>query len=1086
MEVEVRYLEILWNSRREVVTVVMANDPLRIEDISEEGNRKYEVETVAYPKLSNKRGAGVYIGFFFPELQENVVPQIVHADDSKEDLTPVDVANGTENYRFWVQLGKWSKQDNFYYSDLYNRVGKCTVQAGNFTITVKNSVANFTVEDLAELLSDFNDGLLDLITLDESSLKMEVADSGRRALLLDNEKIRTFFSFFEYVEKIIKEPNHLLLETQQKLDRRKVKPVSKTFQEYSVVPFSKNFTSRSHIQSLNTPENKYIYYLLKKSLDILEFTKKQYSKKPKSIDVSMKNLDKQIDIFSKTELKIDREIFYNQYQKNIDYVEEKSKKLKELNEELKNKINNVVDKSNLSTDYNFRPGYEFHSDYKYRSNNFKDLWIVFTLKNRKKDKEITIDNYKIEFCYKGITLTIEDFIEEYCDSNTKSKLLQNARFNTPWMVLSYNYSLSSIFNDYIKESTKINSYKFGIKTSGCLCFEDSPKTIKAPIKIVLEKVKIESVYSYNEKKEKEKLDKEKNDIEKANWTRNLTKQERQDWQFALEELKSRKLRLIEFKEKIESAEPEIKNLINYGLKLKKFFEDNRIDVSVKPPFSMVFLLNFNYSNAILCYQKLINSFGVSDTFLESIFNNTDIGLCDSWNIYEKWCLIKIIQSLIAVGYIPDKDWKQKLINSTQLRNQSGLKNNDIIFPFFSSHVDFPKIVLRYDSSFKNSFGKVKRPDFILEFEFEKDKSSKAQSNINNEQDNVSPNKLILDAKFKDWTENELQETLDELYSPNAKDYSFNEQYPVFLIHPKGQIVTNQLSPLSWGKDCDYGGLQNHKKGHIFLSPSIASLSSFINLRRLILMFIQTQLPDICPTCGTRMNPKESITRSGLPKFTYDCPGCHKKIYENHCKSCGTPLFKNGPIWTYHLTKADSVFNIICPTSSCHDFFEIKRTNNIDEECGYVYSLKHVQKKSSFNPKKGEVLRDVVQQRQTKSSFNSKIDDEYKYIIDQVKFNERKNFSNPKKGNVPRGVERARQMKSFSNSKIDDEYRNIIDEVIFNESKNSSNPKKGKVSRGVVNRRQTKSSFNSIDAEYRSIIDDVIFNESKNSSNPKKR
>lgn len=542
MEVEVRYLEILWNSRREVVTVVMANDPLRIEDISEEGNRKYEVETIAYPKLSNTRGAGVYIGFFFPELEENMVPQIIHADNSREDLTPVDVANGKENKRFWVQLGKWSKQDNFYYSDLYNRVGKCTLQAGNFTITVKNSVANFTVEDLTELLSDFNDGLLDLITLDASALKMEVADSGRRALLLDNEKIRTFFSFFEYVEKIIKEPNHLLLETQQKLDRRKVKPVTKTFQEYSVVPFSKNFTSRSHIQSLNTPENKYIYYLLKKSLDILEFTKKQYSKKPKSIDVSMKNLDKQIDIFSKTELKIDSEIFYNQYKKNIDYVEEKSKKLKELNEELKNKINNVVDKANLSPDYDFCSGYKF------RSNNFKDLWIVFTSKNRKKDKEITIADYKIEFYYKGNTLTIDDFIEEYCDSNTKSKLFRNSRLNTHWMVLSYNSSLSSIFNDYITESTKINSYRFGIKTSGCLCFEDSPKD-KQPIKIVLQKVKIDSVYSYNEKKEKEKLDKEKNDIEKAGWIRNLTKQESQDWEYALKELESRKRRLVQLKKK---------------------------------------------------------------------------------------------------------------------------------------------------------------------------------------------------------------------------------------------------------------------------------------------------------------------------------------------------------------------------------------------------------------------------------------------------------------------------------------------------------------------------------------------------------
>ena len=509
----------------------------------------------------------------------------------------------------------------------------------------------------------------------------------------------------------------------------------------------------------------------------------------------------------------------------------------------------------------------------------------------------------------------------------------------------------------------------------------------------------------------------------------------------MEELKLRKERLLKLKEKIKSAKPKIDNLINYGLKLKKFFDDNKIEISIKHPFSMVFVLNYNYSKVIFYYQKILNSFCVSEDFFEELLDKKEIGVCDTWNIYEKWCLVKIIQSLIASGYIPENDWKQTLINGTQLRRQNGLKNNDIIFYFSSLFPDYPKIVLRYDSFFENSLGKIKRPDFILELKF-KEKLSLDTGLFNNGQEIVSEKKMILDAKFKDWTENELQETLNELYSHDAKDYSYNGVYPVFLIHPKGKIITNQLSPLSWGKDCDYGGLYDHKKGHIFLSPSIANLSSFINLRRLILMFIQPHLTDICPTCGSRMTVEEKMTKSHFLKYKYDCPRCHKKVYENHCKSCrGTRLFKNGPIWTYHLTRAESVFNIICPRPFCHDYFDVKKNNNIDEEYGdVVYDLKYKQQKFSSNPIKDEETqsRGVLKPRQSKTSFFTKKDEECGDVIgNYLARGQTRASSYQNKGKVTSVFDDYRkrtQSKAFFDPKKVDEPRVVTDDDLTQRQK----------------------------------------------------
>ena len=77
---------------------------------------------------------------------------------------------------------------------------------------------------------------------------------------------------------------------------------------------------------------------------------------------------------------------------------------------------------------------------------------------------------------------------------------------------------------------------------------------------------------------------------------------------------------------------------------------------------------------------------------------------------------------------------------------------------------------------------------------------------------------------------------------------------------------------------------------------------------------------LCIGCGSNdLLISKDYTRSGNIKFIIECKKCGLKSERTLCFRCHRQkLYKNGPWWTYHITKATQVSNVVCP--NCGAYF----------------------------------------------------------------------------------------------------------------------------------------------------------------------
>jgi len=187
--------------------------------------------------------------------------------------------------------------------------------------------------------------------------------------------------------------------------------------------------------------------------------------------------------------------------------------------------------------------------------------------------------------------------------------------------------------------------------------------------------------------------------------------------------------------------------------------------------------------------------------------------------------------------------------------------------------------------------------------------------------------------------------INELYE--HKNYSEDDQNPVFLVHPCKNLIDQQVTAQEWGKYSFLGELDclndeifySHNKGAIFLNPIDRNLYSD-ELQRLLGMFLQYKLETsetdpnndrtfavpICIRCGSNHILKiekssgyynkvgEWIKRT--PRSVWmQCVECEQMQIYNHCSSNtqnSTRLIKNGLYWSYHSARALEPFNMKCP------------------------------------------------------------------------------------------------------------------------------------------------------------------------------
>ena len=112
--------------------------------------------------------------------------------------------------------------------------------------------------------NDFRNDFWYLILKEDSITQGEARAQEIR--LLNKDSIDLIDRFIEFVEKVLANPKKELREIQGIKDIKKVKPVPRTFMEIASTGFKKKLTSRDTIESYNVAENKYIYFMIDKSI----------------------------------------------------------------------------------------------------------------------------------------------------------------------------------------------------------------------------------------------------------------------------------------------------------------------------------------------------------------------------------------------------------------------------------------------------------------------------------------------------------------------------------------------------------------------------------------------------------------------------------------------------------------------------------------------------------------------------------------------------------------------------------------------------------------------------------------------------
>jgi predicted RNA-binding Zn-ribbon protein involved in translation (DUF1610 family) len=323
---------------------------------------------------------------------------------------------------------------------------------------------------------------------------------------------------------------------------------------------------------------------------------------------------------------------------------------------------------------------------------------------------------------------------------------------------------------------------------------------------------------------------------------------------------------------------------------------------------MVFIQSPSYASAKSEFKKISSLNGLDELMLNSLMLVDDIGLVNVANIYEKWCFLQIVNVLNQVyGFEVECGWQRALINAV-------LSNSVDIEIKFKSDNRQQHIVLTYEKVLQSG----RRPDFVIDL-FSNEKRSR----------------LVMDAKFRGKiSESQLQEIVRELYE--QKNYSEDQENQVFIIHPTPNVISDRTSPLMWGGQCDYG--QSHEVGHrygsVFVVPSLTYSGSIDHLQRLIGMFLQQQGEILktdsgnlswhnmsCISCGNANHDKLRFTyeptKAGSERWLIQCESCRLLSVKTICRDCHHSLFKNGPKWTYHRTRAEQISNVVCP--ACETF-----------------------------------------------------------------------------------------------------------------------------------------------------------------------
>ena len=794
----------------------------------------------------------------------DVIPFVELASGEHLNLEQVSTPNDGV---WWIIASAWKAEKNRYDTDAFNRIGIINIHIGEAKLVLTNEASNFSYEDLQKILDDFKIELWQLLIDKDSITSTSVTHNSNFCLSL-NEDCSLIDKFLNGLDKLLKIPDKKLIEITEKVPKNKVKATKDTFIALVKNPLNKLLPSRGFTVSHDTVSNRYLHFCLNRVIYLMNIYLKITDRHKYYLQhvYAQAEIDK-INYYKKGIFSLNKDVLDNQ-------IDELQAKIKKLESQLCDSVIGV-------------PG----SILKIKINK---IWGNTGGKKR----FCVVDGLNIRPRYKYTFLVLPD--------NWFLSLKEND-FSDFEFTICANYH----YDDYCSQNNTI-----GLKISFC---DISSVSISSKTLNLLKKIKNPEI-NLNQ----EDLKFIENEIRKSDANLKLLRKE--------------------YKEYL-NKQKKTKSLLVKAKKISDRFNKMNIGIQDRFPQSIHFVADTRYRNLYSIYKEITTRRGgINDNIIYQMEQIEKIGVIQINEIYEYWCLISIIKVLVAKlkFSIKDNNWIQKLIDIILSKG----KNQRIAFNFEHEY-DHKPIAIRL--CYQYPLQSNKRPDFILHLKSEKKDDEKY---------------LVMDAKFRGNISNEqIEKDIKNLF--DTKNYSGGGKHPVFILHSSKTAMNNNrkklisFSPLSWGRFCSYGGEKdlNHMKGHILLIPLSTSLD---NLQRLIGCFLQqnsylriqkipndnylqqnlrdtaeqSQIIDhrnvICISCGSHnIRKKLKLTRAGREKYILTCKDCGLRSINTSCYNCSRKkLYKNGLWWTYHITVALQVSNIVCPSCGAYLF-------NIDDDSDYM-------------------------------------------------------------------------------------------------------------------------------------------------------
>lgn len=885
---EVRYLEITWQNRDEVLKVNFSDHPLVLEPVE----KGYEVETVTYTQ------AHYVIGIHIPNKTiDSEVPYFLLANGEREYLSPV-IIPGTDHI-WWIQKSYWSSENKKWYSDTYRTAGRYEIQIEHTTLMIINNTSNFTIEELEYYLKDFKNNLWMLILDNKSVAKINIEKEEKSSSIFNQEFLELLDSYLKGLEQVLLKPTMHLNEMQAKKPLRAVKPLPRTFREIAINPTAKMLTSRAFYESYDTPENRYVYYTLTRVLFLVKSLNRISKSQIEIFQQKLLEIDKSIHYYETLEYKVvDQNVYDNEILKLENDLVELKQSL--ITNRYNNHQNVVLEWERLQYTIKFGDNYARLSNqffvtelngigYRALRSQLKETYLVVGFPNMTPGNLVSMELKIIGRGNKGDDYTSKDkrFWRMDFYEITEIDLPQYQRMKDKRQQLVTNGWREALTKEEIEDRDReLKTLRYQKEMIGELMNDLEAFLTKIP---VIEKELIHKLSFFKQYKVKQQSHCPNSMVFIQNPSYVTVKscyQKISQFQGLSEALleglmQVEQIGLVSVPDLYERwcLMQILKVLTNvYNFSLEDDWEGKLVNLILHRDYNIELLMRNTrrHQEMLLTYEKVLPS-GKRPDYVLDLHSFGDYGISSRYDRYgfsNDHSKARLVLDAKFRSNLPEEEILKVVEELYHEKNYSENGKNQVfvIHPVQNSISHTRTSPLEWGNSC--NYGQAQQ---------HLDENMESVENISTESSGISEDEQY-------WNEDDVD------------DFEVSEE--------------EDVAP-------------QHRYGHIFLSPSLKYSRSIDNLQRLLGAFLQRNAKYdsesegiisnhsfCCIACGND-SPETFIvnktrTRGNNPRYTLECQKCSSFSVKTVCYACPVDdLFKNGFKWTYHRTRAEQVSNIVC-------------------------------------------------------------------------------------------------------------------------------------------------------------------------------